>query len=60
MDAGLRDIFGREEAAALRKGGAWAGSFLEGVFHLSETEFLRRRASWKYRDFSGKREQRIA
>ena len=21
--------------------GAWAGSFLEGVFHLSEIEFLR-------------------
>ena len=27
-------------------GGAWAGGFLEGVFHLSETEFLRGREAF--------------
>ena len=26
--------------------GAWAGSFLEGVFHLSKTEFLRGRQAF--------------
>ena len=36
--------------------GAWAGSFLEGVFHLSKTEFLRGRQAFGCRGAEEKKQ----